>query len=376
MPAQKLILDYVYDHESAQRDTVYLTQPVGAKPPIDYTWGQVLDQARRMAAHLRSRNLGPGAKIAILSKNCAHFFIAELAIWMAGGTTVAIYPTEGPDTVKFVLEHSESQLLFVGKLDSWTHQETGVPANMPRIAFPLAPPTSYETWDAIVARTEPLAGRIARAPDDLAMLVYTSGSTGQPKGVMHSFERVTRCSEGIAKEVGYNASDRFLSYLPLAHVFERAYIECTTFVSGGHVFFAETLETFVADLNRARPTLFISVPRLWAKFQHGVLAKMPARKLDFLLSLPIIGNIVRKKVLTGLGLNHVRLAGSGSAPIPPELIAWYHKLGLNLLEGYAMSEDFAYSHLSKENMHKPGYVGVPFPGVEVRISEEHEVLIK
>jgi long-subunit acyl-CoA synthetase (AMP-forming) len=131
---------------------------------------------------------------------------------------------------------------------------------------------------------------------------------------------------------------------------------------------------FVADL-RARP-MFISVPRLWAKFQHGVLAKMPARKLDFLLSLPIIGNIVRKKVLTGLGLNHVRLAGSGSAPIPPELIAWYHKLGLNLLEGYAMSEDFAYSHLSKENMHKPGYVGVPFPGVEVRISEEHEVLIK
>ena len=376
MPAQKLILDYVYDHESAQRDVVYLTQPVGGKPPVDYTWGQVLDQARRMAAHLRSRNLGPGAKIAILSKNCAHFFIAELAIWMAGGTTVAIYPTEGPDTVKFVLEHSESQLLFVGKLDSWTHQETGVPAGMPRITFPLAPPTSYETWDAIVARTEPLTGRIARAPDDLAMLVYTSGSTGQPKGVMHNFERITLCSEGIAKEVGYNANDRFLSYLPLAHVFERAYIECATLVSGGHVFFAETLETFVADLNRARPTLFISVPRLWAKFQHGVLAKMPARKLDFLLSLPIIGNIVRKKVLTGLGLNHVRLAGSGSAPIPPELIAWYHKLGLNLLEGYAMSEDFAYSHLSKEDKHKPGYVGVPFPGVEVRISDEHEVLIK
>jgi long-subunit acyl-CoA synthetase (AMP-forming) len=159
-------------------------------------------------------------------------------------------------------------------------------------------------------------------------------------------------------------------------VFERAYIECATLVSGGHVYFAETLETFVADLNRARPTLFISVPRLWAKFQHGVLAKMPARKLDFLLSLPIIGGIVRKKVLTGLGLNHVRLAGSGSAPIPAELIAWYHKLGLNLLEGYAMSEDFAYSHLSKEDKHKPGYVGVPFPGVEVRISEDHEVLIK
>ncbi len=376
MPAPKLILDYVYDHEVALRDTVYLTQPISGKPAVDYTWGQVMDQARRMATHLRGAGLSPGAKIAILSKNCAHFFIAELAIWLAGGTTVAIYPTEGPDTVKFVLEHSDAELLFVGKLDSWARQEIGVPAAMPRIALPLAPATSYDTWDAIIARSQPQEGRVTRKPDDLAMLVYTSGSTGQPKGVMHDFEHVTRASEGIAQTVGYNKDDRFLSYLPLAHVFERAYIECATFVAGGHVYFAETLETFVADLNRARPTLFISVPRLWAKFQQGVLAKMPAHKLDFLLRLPIIGGMVRRKVLTGLGLNHARLAGSGSAPIPPELISWYQRLGLNLLEGYAMSEDFAYSHLSQEGKCKPGYVGLPFPGVEVRMSDEHEVLIK
>lgn len=376
MTSPRLILDYVYDHERELRDTVYLTQPLTGGQAVDYTWGQVLDEARRMATHLRSMGLPPSPKIAILSKNCAHFFIAELAIWMAGGTTVAIFPTESADTIRYVLEHSESSLLFVGKLDAWERQEPGVPAGLPRIALPLAPPTAYDSWSSLIAQAQPLGGQPARAPDDLAMLIYTSGSTGQPKGVMHSFERITRACEGIVSTVAYRQSDRFLSYLPLAHVFERAFLECATFVAGGHVFFAETLETFIADLNRARPTLFISVPRLWAKFQQGVFAKLPPRKLDFLLGLPIIGAIVRRKVLTGLGLNHVRIAGSGSAPIPPELIAWYHRLGLNLLEGYAMSEDFAYSHLSREDKHKPGYVGMPFPGVEVRISDEHEILIK
>ena len=376
MSPSKLILDHVYDHEVAWRNTVYLTQPLAGGTVIDYTWGDVLDQARRMAAHLQQRGLPAGARIAILSKNCAHFFIAELAIWMAGGTTVAIFPTEGPDTVRYVLEHSESSLLFVGKLDNWAHQKPGVPAGLPMIELPLAGQGEAESWSTIIARTEPLPGRPARAPDDIAMLIYTSGSTGQPKGVMHSFERISVACEGIVRTVAYTTADRFLSYLPLAHVFERAFIECATFVAGGHVYFAESLDTFLADLKRARPTLFISVPRLWAKFQHGVLAKMPAHRLDLLLRLPLVGTLVRRKVLSGLGLDHVRMAGSGSAPIPPELIAWYHRIGLNLLEGYAMSEDFAYSHMSRDGHSKPGYVGVPFPGVEVRIADDHEVLIR
>jgi len=197
MAQAKLLLDYVYAHEAAHPDRVYLTQPIGNGQVVDYSWGQALDQARRMAAHLQGMGFGPGARIAILSKNCAHFFLAELAIWMAGGTTVAISPTEGADTVRYVLAHSEASLLFVGKLDSWERQLPGVPADLPRIAFPLAPPTPYETWDAIVARTAPLGGRPQRAPHDLAMLIYTSGSTGQPKGVMHSFERITRATEGM-----------------------------------------------------------------------------------------------------------------------------------------------------------------------------------
>ena len=376
MPDFKPILEHVYDHERDHPDRVFLTQPVDGGQTIDYTWRQVMDEARRMAAHLRAIGVGDGAHVAMLSKNCAHFFIAELAIWMAGGTTVAIFPTEGPETIRYVLEHSDSKLLFVGKLDGWAQQEAGVPQDMPRIALPLAPPTAFDAWDDIVAKTQPMQGRTARKPDDLAMIIYTSGSTGTPKGVMHSFGRVTAAAEGIVSAEQYTRDDRILSYLPLAHVFERAFVEAASFVAGPHVYFAETLDSFVADVRRARPTLFISVPRLWVKFQQGVLHKMPQHKLDRLLRIPILSGIVKRKILDGLGLDKVRLAGSGSAPIPPEVIAWYRRLGLNLMEGYAMSEDFAYSHSSKPHASEPGYVGVPYPGVEVRISEDGEVLIR
>ncbi|MBM4358080.1 MAG: AMP-binding protein [Deltaproteobacteria bacterium] len=372
----KLILDYVYEKEAAHPSRVYLTQPTGGGAVKDYTWADVVGQARRMATHLQTLGLEPGDRVAILSKNCAHFFMAELAIWIGGYTTVAIFPTENADIVRHVLEHSEAKALFVGKLDPiWEQQKKGIPEGVKRIAFPLAPTTDDPKWDDIVGKAEPLAGKPARKSDDLAMIIYTSGSTGQPKGVMHCFENVTRATEGIVKGVAFAGDERALSYLPLAHVFERAYIECASFVGGGHIFFPETLDTFVTDLKRAQPTLFISVPRLWLKFQQGVFAKMPPKKLETLLKIPLLNKVIAKKILTGLGLDHVRLAGSGSASIPAELIAWYRRLGLNLLEGYAMTEDFAFSHLSSVDKSAPGYVGSPYPGVKVRISEEGEVQI-
>jgi long-subunit acyl-CoA synthetase (AMP-forming) len=177
--------------------------------------------------------------------------------------------------------------------------------------------------------------------------------------------------------LGDSDDNRILSYLPLAHVFERAWVGASSFVLGKtHVYFAESLDTFIQDLNRAKPTMFISVPRLWLKFQQGVFSKLPPAKLNVLLSIPFLGGVVRKKILKGLGLDHVILAGSGSAPIPAELIVWYRKLGLNLLEGYAMTEDFAYSHNSTPQINSPGCVGVPLEGVQARISPEGEILVK
>jgi long-chain acyl-CoA synthetase len=375
-----LILDHVYRHAAAQPDHVFLTQPLGGGAVADLTWGQVLDESRRMAQHLRERGLQPGARVAMLAKNSAHFIVAELAIWMAGATTVAIFPTESADNLRYVLEHCEASLLFVGRLDSWANQAAGVPPGLPQIALPLSAATGIDTWEAIVQRIEPIAGRPQRAADDLAMILYTSGSTGQPKGVMQSFASISAVAEAIVAEriAEYGDSpDRVLSYLPLAHCYERAWIECAALVAGdSHLYFAESLATFGDDLKRARPTTFISVPRLWSKFQQGVLARMPAAQLDAMLDNPATAAVVGRKVLEGLGLDQVTRAGSGSAPIPADLIRWYRRLGLNLLEGYAMTEDFALSHVSTQGEHAPGCVGKPFAGVQAKFAEDGEILIK
>ena len=376
MAELQLALDDVYRWEKTAPNRLWMTQPIGDGKVETYTWAEAMDQARRMAAHLKSLNLEPGSHIGLISKNCAHFIFADLAIWMAGHVSVALYPTLNADTIDYILDHSESKLLFVGKLDGWDEVQKGIPANMPCISFPLAPPNDYESWDSITARTEPLQGNPSRDAEDPAIIVYTSGSTGRPKGVMHNFGAIAASVDGAEQIFHANTEDRMLSYLPLAHVFERYFVELQGFRSGMQLFFAESLDTFVADLNRAQPTIFLSVPRLWLKFQLGVFHKLPPEKLARLLRIPLLNRVIKKKVLTGLGLQHVRLAASGSAPIPPDLIQWYRDLGLELLEGYGMSEDFAYSHASHPGHGRVGYVGNPMPGVDVKISDEGEILIK
>jgi len=122
--------------------------------------------------------------------------------------------------------------------------------------------------------------------------------------------------------------------------------------------------------------VFFTVPRLWQKFQLGVFSKMPPAKLERLLRIPIVSSLVKRKVLRALGLEHVRLAGSGAAPLPPEVMSWYRRLGLELLEGYGMTENFACSHASKPGRVRVGYVGETVPGVECRISDEGEIQVK
>lgn len=385
MHANRLILDRVQDHEVQRADQVYLSQPLGQGMVRDYTWRETLDEARRMAQHLQTQGLEHGARIGLITKNCAHFIMAELAIWLAGGTTVALFPTESADNIRFILEHSETRLLFLGKLDNWAHQQTGLPDGLACIALPLSDALAHQPdlprWEDIVAQTAALPGRITRDSQDLALLAYTSGSTGEPKGVMHSFGGISDASERtmalINERTGHPSLHRVLSYLPLSHVFERAKIACWSLVAGNvQVFFSESLATFVNDLKRARPNSFISVPRLWLKFQHGVFAKMPAEQLDAALADPVKAPVVAQQVLASLGLDAVVSAGCGSAPISAELIAWYRKLGLDLMEGYAMTEDFAYSHGSLPQFNQPGYVGRALPGVQSRLSPEGEILVK
>jgi long-chain acyl-CoA synthetase len=369
--------------ETTLPDRAYFTQPYPDGRVVDYTFREVGDQARRMAAHLRALGFPPGSRIALLGRNSAHWIMADLAIWMAGHVSVPLYPTLNEETARYILEHSEAQLLFVGKMDGkadgWNEIRRAIPATLPVVAMPMAPLADLSAapqWDPIVARQQPLADTADPGPSELATIIYTSGSTGRPKGVMHSFGSMIAGPRAIGTQFPANPDDRMLSYLPLAHAAERAVVEASSLYYGFRVFFGGDLATFVTDLQRARPTLFFSVPRLWTKFRQGVLSKMPERKLATLLKIPVLSGIVKKKILRQLGLDHVRLALTGSAALPPNIIEWYRSLGLELLEGYAMSEDFCVSHFSRPGHMRVGYVGTALPGVTARVADNGEVQVK
>lgn len=373
VPKEMLALQRFYHWEKTEPNRIALTQPMGGGTTQDFTRAMVADQVRRMAAHLKSQGWEPGSKVAILSKNCAWWLMSDLAIWMAGYVSVPLYPTLASDTIKQILTHSEARACFVGKLDDWDSMKAGVPADMPCISYALSPADAikrFPGWDTICADNQPLQGTPMRLADDLATLIYTSGTTGKPKGVMHSFGNFAWALEQGVKRIPMSEDDRMLSYLPLAHVVERVLVEHGWLRTGMRLYFAESLDTFTTDLQRARPTIFFSVPRLWVKFQQGVHHKMPAAKLSKLLSIPIIGGLVRRKVLKALGLDQCRIAAGGAAPMPVALLAWYRKLGLPINEGYGMTENLAISHLTIPGQNQEGTVGPPYEGVEVRIAPE------
>ncbi len=365
-----LALQRLYHWEKKAPGRVALTQPLGGGPLRDYTWAEVLDQTRRMATHLQSLGLAPGSRVALLSKNTAHWLMSDFAIWMAGFVSVPLYPTLAAGTIRQILEHSEAKLLFVGKLDGWEGMKPGIPAGLPCVAHPLAPAgalKNYPLWDEIVAKTSPMPGHPERAADDMCTIMYTSGTTGAPKGVMHTFGSFALAVADGLKRIPLREDGRMLSYLPLSHVVERTLVEHGQLATGMHVFFAESLDTFTTDLQRARPTVFFSVPRLWVKFQQGISVKMPPKKMDLFLKLPILNGIVKKKVLMALGLQDCIFAAGGAAPMPLELLRWYSRLGLRLAEGYGMTENLGATHITEGGLDAAGTVGRPYDSVQCRI---------
>ncbi|MDH4395280.1 MAG: AMP-binding protein [Limnobacter sp.] len=378
--SSRSMLQSAYSHEVNLADHVLLTQPMGGGVLQSFTWSETMDQARRFATYLKSFDFAPGSSIAVLSKNTAHYFMVELGIWMAGHKTVTIFPTESAATLRYILEHSESRLLVIGKLDDWTTQQVAMPANLPVIELPLGPGTAHLQWNDMLRNTPALQGNADRSPDELSMIIYTSGSTGEPKGVMHNFKTTARAAELILNWRIEQMGDvplRYFSHLPYAHVMERLSVFCASVYGGhSHIFYTESLATFVEDIKRAKPTLFATVPRLWMKFQLGVFSKMPAEQLGAMLDNPQMGPVVGKQVLAGMGLDEAVYGASGAAPLPKEVLEWYGKLGLPMYEAYGMTENFAIASIGSKTHHSVGCVGLPYKGVEVKISDEGEVLVR
>ncbi|WP_286220478.1 AMP-binding protein [Marinobacter apostichopi] len=378
-PRKQTSLHCLYFWAETTPDAIYLTQPYPDGRVEELTWKEAADQVSRMATYLAGLDLPAHSNIALLGKNSAHWILADLAIWAAGHASVPLYPTLNGETAAYVLEHSEAKLLFLGKMDGtadgWNDIKGRIPADLPVISLPMSPRDDTPNWLELVAQNEPAEPRLPDR-DSLATLIYTSGSTGRPKGVMHSFRTMISVADGLQQIFPVSSDERMLSYLPLAHVAERAAVETQSLYYGFHLYFANSLDTFQEDLQRARPTLFFSVPRLWMKFYLGVNAKLPPKKQKLLFNIPVVKSLVKKKVLKQLGLDHCRAALTGAAPLSGEIIAWYRNLGLELLEVYGMSENFGYSHANRPGLAKVGTVGNANPGVEHRIAEGGEVEVK
>ncbi|MBA54694.1 MAG: AMP-binding acetyl-CoA synthetase [Pseudomonadales bacterium] len=371
-----LPLERFYHWEKHSPTKICFTQPMGNGTIQDITWQEAGKQVRSMASYLQKIGVKPGDNVALISKNCAHWIMADLAIWMAGAVSVPLYPTLTAESVRQIMEHSESKFLFVGKLDDWPAMAAGVPEGVACISFPLSPDNEFPTWDEIVESTEPMKESPSRNHTELATIIYTSGTTGMPKGVMHTFNSIASGASQAANIYEASSDDRVLSYLPLSHVAERMVVEMMQLYQGMHIFFAESLDTFAGDLQRARPTIFFAVPRIWAKFQAGIFAKMDERKLNMLFKIPFVSKTIKKKLREAIGLNEARLCFSGAAPISGSLLDWYKKLGIEILEVYGMTENMGYSHSSREGNGRVGYVGQANPTVEVKIGDGGEILVR
>jgi long-chain acyl-CoA synthetase len=371
-PLQELILD----RARTTPDAVYLCQPID-REWITWTWSQAVDEAQRVAAALRAEGIEPGDRVGLISKNCAHWIIADLAMLLSGVVSVPIYPTANASTIRGILEHSDARALFVGKLEHPEQQMPGIPDDVLTIAMPYPDAEGQRSWNDWIDRTGPPFEPVARSDDDLATLLYTSGSTGEPKGAMHSYGNFLFVGRSLGEAVGVRDGDRVLSYLPLSHCTERAYVEAASFHGGTTLYFAESLDTFMEDLAHARPTLFGSVPRLWKKFQLGVLDKLPQKKLDRLLRVPVVNGLIRRKIKKGLGLDAADWFASGSAPIAPALLEWWDRVGVTICEGWGMTETFAYgTQIGRGETPNFGSISRALPEVELRTRDDGELLIR
>ncbi|WP_171052057.1 AMP-binding protein [Vibrio rotiferianus] len=374
-PPNEMILKWAKERPNE----VYLKQIIN-RQFVEFTYAEVAEQALKLVSALRNLGVKPGDKVALVSKNCAEWFICDLAMMLGDYVSVPIFPTAGADTIEYCITHSESKALIGGKLDdpAATQQVINAMPDLISIALPYdtAPNCQYQ-YKELIANVMPSEERPQHTDDKLMSLVYTSGTSGLPKGAMLTYGAFSWSVQQLINHIGIQENDRLFSYLPLAHITERVYIFGSSIMGGVTTAFPESLDTFIEDVKMHRPTLFISVPRLWTLFQQRIQDKLPQKKLNILLKIPFINSLIKKKLADGLGLDQARVLGCGSAPVSPALLEWYRSVGLNITEAWGMTESFAYSTLNYPfRADKIGSVGNAGPGIELKIAGDDEIMVR
>lgn len=350
---------------------LYLRQPIEDRY-LDYSFERSASEVKKIAQFIQN-NLKDGPRhVGIMSKNSAHWILSDLAIAAADAISVPFYATLTKDQLNQVLVHSDCQLLIVGKLDHWDKIKDGIPEHILQIHTPESSEKTGYQWTELLQNTTEIESTPTPSPSDISTIVYTSGTTGMPKGVMINNGGI-EAGINMARKIALldTPGTRFISYLPLCHIAERNFVEFAATAAGGTIHFVENLDTFSRNLASARPTHFLAVPRIWAKFQEGILLKIGGqKKLDLLLRIPILNKLIRKKIQKGLGLDQNILAVTGAAPITPELLTWFQKLGIFIQEAYGMTENMGLNTLMPREKIKLGTVGKIHFDCETRIDSE------
>ncbi|MBT8260449.1 MAG: AMP-binding protein [Bacteroidia bacterium] len=373
MPKFNTPLEAFLYWEKHHPDKIFLKQPINGKT-VSFSFREAGDQARKIAKKISEFNFTKLSHIALLSKNCAHWILSDIAIMMAGHVSIPIYPTLNAKSIKQILEHSESKALIIGKLDDFASQKAGVP-DIPKISIGMYGEDEGELWEDIVKNNEPLKNITEQNLDDLITIIYTSGTTGNPKGVMHTVGNFMESTNTLIKLFALPQHLRLFSYLPLAHVAERLIANSGT-ILGATTSFTESLDTFAKDLEKTQPHIFFAVPRIWTKFQDKILENLPQKKLSIILKIPVLNRIFINKLKYKLGLKEAIFICSAAAPIASSLIKWYKKLGITIQQGYGMTEDCCVSHFNLPNASKIGTVGKALFNVDAKLSPEGEICVK
>jgi long-chain acyl-CoA synthetase len=376
-----------------------------------WTWAQVGAAVQDIGGGLVALGMQPHDVVGILANTRLEWLLADLAIQSAGGTANGIYPTDSPSQVHYLCEDSRTSILFVEddeQLDKVLDVRDRLPALRWIVVFDDRGLERFDDPQVITLKALRERGQShgatlqarARAvqPEDLAILVYTSGTTGKPKGAMHTQAGLVYGVRAAATNLPQSDSDERICFLPLCHIAERMIGAYSAVLTGATLNFVESPETFAENVREVAPHILFAVPRVWEKFYSGIRIAVaeatPLQQLAYSWAVGV-GMRVAKCVLAGqavpallklqfyaadalvlgnikrmLGIHRARAVLSGAAPISPDLIQWYLALGVPMLEGWGMTETGAYGTLTQPNAMLPGSIGSAAYGVEMRIDPQ------
>jgi long-chain acyl-CoA synthetase len=369
----RVIPDFLTQWANQAPDRVWLRDRQGDHFD-EWTWLEAKEEIDAVANWLE-REFPAQTKIAILSRNRAHWILADLAGIGAGHVIVPLFTTLPRSTAQYILEFSEVDLLFLGEAENWERIQTILPDHVKVITLPgVDHAGSLTRWEDILTQSKGQTPEYRCEPEEMVSLVFTSGTTGEPKGVIQTHDSMLIPTARFDYAFQLRKNPRFFSFLPLSHVAERQLVEMQSIITCGVIDFNESLETLNRDMKDCQPNFFFGAPRVWEQLQQAVLSGFGSQAaMDAALAQN--AGETAATVRQNMGLSDTDYMLTAAAPISTALIDWYEKLDLQLMEGYGQTEAMGLI-ANRKGERKVGTIGRNIDVVEVRLSKEGELQVK